>query len=774
MSNISRELALVVTGKDVSATRTLKNVNRQISATERHASKAASNVGKNIERAAVIGAGAAVGAIGYAVKLAGDFEAQLNTINTVAQVTPDRLAEIGEGIKSISRETGTSTDDLTAAYYDLVSAGIKAADAQSVLEQANKLAIGGLSTTGEAVDLLTTAINSYGGDASKAAQFTDYFAEAIAAGKTTAAELAASFATVGPMAAKFGVGLDEVAAAVGVMTAKGTPAAEVFTQMRAAIKLLAKPTKDLAALAKETGHNYAAIAKKDGIAAAYQQMDKDAKAAGTSVLAISGRMEAAQFAAQVTGDSFDDYNKELEKVRHSSDGVGVAQEQMAQRQKGFNFAMQKLTANVKLAAITVGSELLPVFADLAEEFTGFLQTHQTEIAQFARDLRDGIKEAVEWAKKLDWDKIAAALSAGASASMTIASAIGGLDPKILGALGAIFVGNKLTGGVVVDIAGDLLKGAIFQRGSSPANPMWVQQVGGAGGVGGVGGAAGGLVGSLLKGLGLTGGLLALSQSNAGAPGDAGAMGVVGNIGGGALAGASVGGPIGAIAGALVGAVKSVAEQESSKTASQATQIQQGLDASIAGKTLPELEMALAGVDQGIKDIQSNPLTAFLHGDALTTLQSMRDELKTAIAGKGGTEANPGKAADDLVNSQKEVKAAIREAKNKASTDAAIIATGQARAAGEALQANHETRDQVSAAKAAQVAATDAAKYSNTNVTTLGAAVTAAAMDRASAHISATIRANRPVIQSTTVNHTTQVSNNYGASSGSRNTGPHRE
>ena len=44
---------------------------------------------------------------------------------------------------------GTPLEELTQGYYDLVSAGIKAKDAQNVLTQANKLAIGGLASTAE-------------------------------------------------------------------------------------------------------------------------------------------------------------------------------------------------------------------------------------------------------------------------------------------------------------------------------------------------------------------------------------------------------------------------------------------------------------------------------------------------------------------------------------------------------------------------------------------------------------------------------------------------
>ena len=146
------------------------------------AGKGAGPLAAGLGRVALVAGAAVVSGIGAAVKVASDFEAQLNTINTVVKASGDAfsgdLGKIGDQIRQLSVQTGTSTDDLTQAYYDLVSAGIKAADAQNVLTQANTLAIGGLATTAQTVDLLTTAINAYGGDASKAKEYTDQLAQA--------------------------------------------------------------------------------------------------------------------------------------------------------------------------------------------------------------------------------------------------------------------------------------------------------------------------------------------------------------------------------------------------------------------------------------------------------------------------------------------------------------------------------------------------------------------------------------------------------------------
>jgi len=446
------------------ATASVNKLDKKFGNLNKSISKGASNAGRNIGRGIELGALAAGGALIYATKQASDFEAQMNIINTVAKKTGDaftgELGGIGDRIRQLARDTGTSTEDLTQAYYDLVSAGISAADSQKVLVAANTLAIGGLSTTAEAVDLLTTAINSYGGDATKATKYANMFAEAIAAGKVTAAEIAASFAQVGPIAAKFGVGVNQIAASLGVMTAQGTPAAEAMTQIRAAIVALQKPNAAMVAFQKKVGINFETFAKKNGLAKAYDVISKKAKALGIPMGKLTGRLEAVLFAAQVSGPALAKYEAELDKVNKSSENGGEAARQMAERTKGFAFALGRLQTNLNDAAITIGAELLPPLADLASEMTDFVSAHQPEIKRFAQDLATGFKDAVGWLKGLNWGAITASLQAAAGFAKGLVEAFLGMPSWVQTAVITGWGLNKLTGGALTDIVGELGKGLI--------------------------------------------------------------------------------------------------------------------------------------------------------------------------------------------------------------------------------------------------------------------------------------------------------------------------
>lgn len=420
--------------------------------------------GRNIKLAGV----AAAGIAGLSVKLFADFEDQLATINTVADVTPERLQEIGDEMRALAVSTGLSLDEIAAGYYDLVSAGVSAADAQTVLTNATTLAVGGLATTGETVDLLTTAINSYGLKASEVTTVTNGFAQAIAAGKVTASELAGSFATVGPIAATTGIEIEELQAGYAQLTATGVPAAEAATQMRAAIVALKRPTTELQAVQNRLGINFEKVAKQKGLQVAYERLRKAAQELGVDETTLIGRVEALGFMYATTGDRAEGYRQNLEAVRKASEGGGVAAEQFAKRQATLNATFGRIRETGRDVALILGEELAPSIQRIAGAILTFVQENRPKIASFAEkvgnlvdavtteeDIATGIENALGFLRGMPWNSIGEGLRITGEAARTAVSAFQSLDPGIQKALIGVLAANKLTGGLVTSVLGDL-------------------------------------------------------------------------------------------------------------------------------------------------------------------------------------------------------------------------------------------------------------------------------------------------------------------------------
>jgi TP901 family phage tail tape measure protein len=321
---------------------------------------------------AALGVVGAVGVMGAAsVKAAADFQEQMGIINTIAKQSPDDLDKTGQAIRALSVSSGTGLTDLTKGFYDLLSAGVPVTQAMDTLRQANTLAIGGLATTAQTVDLITTAINSYSLTTRQSAVATDQFALAVQDGKVTADQIAASFADVAPLAHQMGIGIDEISTTYAVLTAKGVPASETMTQMNRAMLELMKPSADLAALQKKTGLNFQEIAGDKGLVVALQEMREAAAANGMEFgQNLLPRIEGLKFALATTGPNFQTYADELVKMHHAT---GTAADQAAERMQTFDRQLSILGNSLQSLAIGVGNAFLPALTGIVQQVSGVVQ-----------------------------------------------------------------------------------------------------------------------------------------------------------------------------------------------------------------------------------------------------------------------------------------------------------------------------------------------------------------------------------------------------------------
>lgn len=637
------------------ANRKLRGIDRTISSIGARAGKGVRTTADNLARLGVVGAGVLAVGLVASVKAAGDFEAQLKTINTVAQRTPEQLDAIGKGIRQIARDTGTPLEDLTAGFYDLVSAGVAADQAQRVLASSNRLAIGGLGTAAEGVDLLTTALNSYGVAAqdqgAQSERFADIFAKSIEKGKITAAALAASFADIGPIAAKSGIEIEELAAGYATLTAQGVPAAEAATQMRSALVGLLSPNAKLNAIQKKTGVNFAKLAKGKGLVVALERLRVEAKKAGVPLIDVLGRVEGFNFAISATGDNLGAYNANLDDMGNSA---GTAARQMSERQQGLNFELARLKALAIDAGVTIGSKLLPKLTPLVQKAVDFLNTHQSDLDAFGDHIASAFDKAQAFALKIPWEAVGSGLQIAAEWSGRLMDVFLNLPPGVQSTLIALAGLNKLSGGAVTGIVGELGKGLI--KGVLGMNAGVVNINAGVVNGGGVGVPGGGPAGggkgaglrgvgtSLLRGAGVAaGGAMLLGSSGTTAEG------ALGNVAGGAIAGGSIAGPLGIIGGALAGLVKTTQEQQSA----QSSAMGQGVSDKVAvmlgsNPTTQSIVTALNATRTGIDQIRSNPLNVLVAGDSLDSLNASQQALSAELARRGLADQRAGERSTSSI------------------------------------------------------------------------------------------------------------------------------
>lgn len=185
-----------------------------------------------------IGISAAM-AFAKASKDAYDFEKQFQKsmyeVATISSTISGNLTDYMNQVVEVTKKIPVAANDAAKALYQIVSAGHDGADAMKILEVSAKTAIGGVTDTATSADAITTILNAYKMSASEAEKVSDMLFTTARLGKTNMSELGKSIAQAAPIAASYGVEIDQVLAAVASLTKQGTPTAQAMTQIRAAI-----------------------------------------------------------------------------------------------------------------------------------------------------------------------------------------------------------------------------------------------------------------------------------------------------------------------------------------------------------------------------------------------------------------------------------------------------------------------------------------------------------------------------------------------------------
>lgn len=383
-------MAITVADLEVRARANVGDAQKGLQNVQGAAERSASGASGAFARAApAIGrAFTAAGAVaGSGLLLASGAAATLaDEMANVATVVPDAdIDGLTDSVQELSRATGQTTTDLTGGLYDLVSAGVSAEDAMGVLAASTNLAIGGLGTTAGAADVVTSAMNAYGESADQAGRITDIFALAIQKGKVTADEIGSSIANIAPVAASAGISLEEVGAGYADLTAKGVPAAQAATQMRAAISALLTPNERLNKIQEQTGINFADLAREKGLGVAMEELRVAFAENGDALAELAGVAEA-DFPAALASmqDELGLANSDIEKLTAiaGKDGATFALQELAkmtgESESGFAMALGSIEA-YQFALNTTG-ENAEGFQGTIEEMFGATGTAAEQAA----------------------------------------------------------------------------------------------------------------------------------------------------------------------------------------------------------------------------------------------------------------------------------------------------------------------------------------------------------------------------------------------------------
>ena len=391
-------------------------LDRGLERSEDNVRRSTGRMGKSVKLVGLAFAGAGVAAAGVgvvALKLAADFDKAFSEVRTLLpNVSDEAFGALQKDLRDFSNETGTVTTEAIPALYQAISAGVPRENVLDFLRVANKAAVGGVTDLETAVDAITSSVNSYGPEVLSATEASDLMFTAVRLGKLTFDELGASLFNVVPTAASFGVGLDQVAAALAVTTAQGVPTKIATTQLRQAFVEAGRESSILAKTIKErTGKSFSQLVKEGKpVHRIFQDLREDMPEDDFRNLFSS--VEASNAALLITGDAAERVDDALAEMATSAGATDKAFETVADTA---TFRMQKSMNLMRNVLLEIGIALLPALAEVLDKavlpaltaFAGWMSDHSDEMAAGVIAVVDAAEELGSATKTAVNDSIAA-------------------------------------------------------------------------------------------------------------------------------------------------------------------------------------------------------------------------------------------------------------------------------------------------------------------------------------------------------------------------------
>ena len=338
-------------------------------------------------------AGIGIGAGAVATKALSEFRGFEDGMNEVFTLLPgissDAMDQMSADILQVSKEIGRLPEDVIPSLYNSLSAGVPPDNVFAFLETANKLAVGGATDLGTAVDGLTTVVNAFGSDVISVGEASDIIFTAVKGGKTTVEELSNAMFNVAPIAASMGIAFGDVTAATATLTAAGTPTSVAMTQIRAALSELAKPTSQISKLFMElTGQSFEEfIASGGNMKEGFDIIKKGAEAQGKPLAQFVGSVEALGAIQTLTGKGSEKFAAEL---LAAGDAAGATEAAFTQGASGIGLVLDKIRAAINVFVIEIGQKLAPILLDFIDKAQAVFERLQPRVKAFS----DAVQEFI--------------------------------------------------------------------------------------------------------------------------------------------------------------------------------------------------------------------------------------------------------------------------------------------------------------------------------------------------------------------------------------------
>lgn len=302
--------------------------------------------------------GVAAAALSAGVK----FEQAMNAINGVLRPTEQQMERLRATAIKMGADTAFSATDAATAVLELGKAGFDTDTAIAAVGDTLTLAAASGLSMADSASMAARTLNAFGLEADDLGRVNDVLAKAVNATSLEINDMQIAFGYVGPIAQGFGMSIEEVSAALGIMRDNGIAAETTGRALREGFSRLANPVKSVRDVMAELGiQSFESNGKLMGLTEVVGLLQGKGITAAQSLKLFGDAAGPGMYALIKNGQQgLIDLTKQLQNSQ------GAAKAMADSMMQGLPGALERLRGSVETAWLSISKAIEPAVIRIAD------------------------------------------------------------------------------------------------------------------------------------------------------------------------------------------------------------------------------------------------------------------------------------------------------------------------------------------------------------------------------------------------------------------------
>lgn len=370
----------------------LENLGRNAQTANRNLEQLESGTHKagNALRSMAAIAATALGGLSFAkiTQEIGSFESKMINVKALTMANAQEMAAMTQQARELGATTAFSAQQAAEAQGVLASAGLKTNEIMQATPGILTLAAAGALELSKAADIATGVLSGLGLSLEQLPHVNDVLVKVAADTKTSVADMGEALAVSAPIAKTFGISLEDLSAAMGVLANNNIKGSEAGNNFKSMLAALGNETKTGTEILKAHGLAYSDLdIQARGLVPVLETL-RNANLSGQEAIKLLGTdAAAAGLALAASASDVDQLTKALKESEGAADAMAAILNQ------GLEKELDALYGAVSEAILQLGDAgLTGALSDVITTTTGVISVYEGLLPKFAESNKLSVEQ----------------------------------------------------------------------------------------------------------------------------------------------------------------------------------------------------------------------------------------------------------------------------------------------------------------------------------------------------------------------------------------------